>query len=150
MRHLTSFYCCMFAIYCFVFLLWTPTKSKSRFLPQVELQERDEQTLCVLPDSGWTYHGHPAVKHLTLIVLEVTKMNTNILSSKPDVCGSDFLFFATASRPALGPTQLLIQCVPGTLSLGDVKLTILLQLELKLRMRGSIHPLPHTSSRCGA
>jgi hypothetical protein len=49
---------------------------------------------------------------------------------------------STPSRPALGPTQWL----PGATSLG-IKLTTRLQLTPKSRIRGSIHPLLHKSSR---
>jgi hypothetical protein len=60
----------------------------------------------------------------------------------------NFLFYSS-SRPALGSTQLIIQCVLGALSLGvkrpgceaDHSLTV-----PRSRKRGSIHPLPHTSS----
>jgi hypothetical protein len=36
--------------------------------------------------------------------------------------GLGVFLFTTASRPALGPTQLLIQCAPGVLSLGVTRL----------------------------
>jgi hypothetical protein len=53
--------------------------------------------------------------------------------------------FSMSSRPALGSTRPPIQWVPGALSPG-VKLTTHLQLVPRSRIRGSIHPLPHTSS----
>jgi hypothetical protein len=60
----------------------------------------------------------------------------------------NFLF--TSSRPALGPTQPLIQRVRGAVSQGcsgvGVKLTTHLQLVPRSRKCGSIHPLPHTPS----
>jgi len=55
-----------------------------------------------------------------------------------------FFLFATASRPALGPTQPLIQWVPGAVSRG-VKLTTHLHLEPRLKTRGALPPLFHTS-----
>jgi hypothetical protein len=51
----------------------------------------------------------------------------------------NFLFFAS-SRPVLGPNEPPIQWVLG------VKLTTHLQLLPRSRKRGSIQPLPHTSS----
>jgi hypothetical protein len=45
--------------------------------------------------------------------------------------GMGIFLFTTASRPALGPTQLPIQWVPGALSLG-----------VKRQTRGAIPPLP--------
>jgi hypothetical protein len=53
--------------------------------------------------------------------------------------------FFTSSRLALGPTQPPIQRVPAALSTG-VKLTTHPQLVPRSRKRGSIHPLPRTSS----
>jgi len=54
----------------------------------------------------------------------------------------------TATRPALEPTQPPIHLVPGALSPG-VKLTTDLHLVPKLRLRGAVRPLPHTSSMHG-
>jgi hypothetical protein len=64
--------------------------------------------------------------------------------------GKNFLF-SIASRLALGPTQPPIQWVPwGDFPRGwsgrDVKLTPHLQLVPKSRIRGSVPPVPHTSS----
>jgi hypothetical protein len=55
--------------------------------------------------------------------------------------GPDFLH-ATASRPALGPTQPPIQWVPGVKRPG-VKLTTHLHPVPRLKLRGAILPLPH-------
>jgi hypothetical protein len=54
--------------------------------------------------------------------------------------------FATASRPALQPTQPPIQWVPWSLSLG-IKLTTYLHLLPRLRKHRAIPPLLHTSAR---
>ena len=55
-------------------------------------------------------------------------------------------------RPSLGPTQPPVQCVQEALSLGAeaavVTLTTLLHLLLRLRMNGTISPLPYMSSQC--
>jgi hypothetical protein len=61
----------------------------------------------------------------------------------------DFLF-STAFRPALGPTQLSVQCVPGALSPG-VKRTWREADHsppsiAKVKNVGAIPPLPHMSS----
>jgi hypothetical protein len=73
-------------------------------------------------------------------------------------CGVRFplgqeIFLFTASRSALRLTQPPVQLVPGGgafspgwLSGRDVNLTTHLQLVPRSRKRGSIHPLPHTSS----
>jgi len=59
------------------------------------------------------------------------------------------LLLATKSVLVLGPTQLPIQRVPAVLSPGvggrDVKLTSWLHLVPKLRVRGAISPLLHTT-----
>jgi hypothetical protein len=52
-------------------------------------------------------------------------------------------YFANASRPSLGPTQSPIRWVTGSLSPG-VKRSV--YLVPRLRMRGAIPLLPHTSS----
>jgi hypothetical protein len=54
--------------------------------------------------------------------------------------------FMTVSRPAPGPTQLLIQWVPRTVSL-EVKH---LNLVPQSRMHRAVPPLPHTPSWRGA
>jgi len=58
--------------------------------------------------------------------------------------------FATASRPALGPTQPPIQRAAGILPPGQsdrsVKVTTHLYLMMRLRIHGAIPPLPHMSS----
>jgi hypothetical protein len=64
--------------------------------------------------------------------------------------GKIFLL-STLYRPVLGPAQLLIQWVAGALS-PEVIMRLgpeadqSFKLVLRLRMRGSIHPLHHTSS----
>jgi hypothetical protein len=68
-------------------------------------------------------------------------------SSSPG--GVTIFLLLTSSRPVLGPTQPPIQWVPGALSPGvkqpgpedDHS-----QLVPRSRIRGSIRPLPHTSS----
>jgi len=60
----------------------------------------------------------------------------------------NFLFTTTVSRPALGPTQPPIQVVPGALTPG-VRLTSHIHLVPRLRMRGAVPALPHTSLRWG-
>jgi hypothetical protein len=64
---------------------------------------------------------------------------TDDQSSIPDRSSGDifFVFAAAASRPALGPTQR-----PGGGSDHSPAYSV------KLRMRGAVSPLPHTSSRC--
>jgi hypothetical protein len=60
------------------------------------------------------------------------------------------VLFSMYSGPILGSIQPPIQWVPGLISRWysgrGVKLTIHLQLVLRPRKHGSIHPLPHTSS----
>jgi hypothetical protein len=59
---------------------------------------------------------------------------------------SKMFCLSTSSRSVLGPTQPPIQYVPVALSPGvkwlTVKLTTCLQLVLRSRIRGSIHPHP--------
>jgi hypothetical protein len=59
--------------------------------------------------------------------------------------------FATASRTALGPTQTIIQWVPGSLSLGVKRLGREADhsppSSAESRMRGAIPPFPNTPSR---
>jgi hypothetical protein len=68
--------------------------------------------------------------------------------------GQKYFLFATASRPALEPTQPPIQWVSGALSPGKivqgVKMIIHLHLVPMLRMHGAINPLTHMASQCGA
>jgi hypothetical protein len=65
-----------------------------------------------------------------------------------------FFLFATASRPALGPTESPIQWVPGDPSQRvkrpgrEADHSPLSSAEVKTR--GAIPPLSHTSSWCGA
>jgi hypothetical protein len=59
--------------------------------------------------------------------------------------------FSISSRPALGSTQPPIQWVPwasfpGCKTVGALKQTTHLELVLRSRKRGSIHPPPHTFS----
>jgi hypothetical protein len=60
--------------------------------------------------------------------------------------GLRIFLLTIASRPALGPTQLPIQWVPGTLPRGQsgrgVMMTTHLHLVQRSRMRGAIPPLP--------
>jgi hypothetical protein len=65
----------------------------------------------------------------------------------------EVLFFATASKPALGPTQYSFQCVLGSLSPG-VKLSgreadHSLPCSAQVRTCTAIHSLPHMSSQRG-
>jgi len=68
--------------------------------------------------------------------------------------GRDFFTFVTASRLALGSTQLFVQWVlwlyPQRYSSKCLKLTTHLHLVSRLRMHGAIPWLPHTSSWGGA
>jgi hypothetical protein len=65
--------------------------------------------------------------------------------------GAKIFLLSASSRPILRSTHPPIQWVPEALhpaeSGWDVKLTTHLQLEPRSRIRGFIHPLPHTSSQ---
>jgi hypothetical protein len=60
--------------------------------------------------------------------------------------GARFFLLSTSSRPILGPTKPPIQWVTGAISPGGKNLTTRLQLLPRSRIRGSVQPLPHTSS----
>jgi hypothetical protein len=64
--------------------------------------------------------------------------------------GQWFFFFATVSRPSLGPTQPSVKWVLGAFSAGGGVLKRPgrdhFHLVPRLRMRGAIPPLPYTSS----
>lgn len=53
----------------------------------------------------------------------------------------------------MGPNHPLIQCVPvlfpGYRAIGGVRLTVHLNLILRLKMSGAVYFLPHTPSWCG-
>jgi hypothetical protein len=67
---------------------------------------------------------------------------------------SHLSLFATASRPALGSTQPRIQSVPGALYLVVKRLGCEADHSppsgAEVKMRGTIHSLPNTSSWRGA
>jgi len=93
-------------------------------------------------------------QHTTAFIFhEATSWTTGVLFPRGAIMG--FFLIATASRLVLGPTQPSIQFVrrlfpTGVKAAGGVKLTTHLHLVPRLRMRGYIHPLPHTSSWGGA
>jgi len=63
--------------------------------------------------------------------------------------GQGYFLYATGSRPALGPTQLPIQWVPGAFC-PSVKLITHLHPVLRLINRGAVPPLPYVTSWYGA
>jgi hypothetical protein len=82
---------------------------------------------------------------------------TGLRTGRPGFCsvqGKGIFLFATASRPALWPTQPPIPWIPVALSLGRsvrrAKLTSHLHLAARLRTDGAISPLPRTYSWRGA
>jgi hypothetical protein len=76
------------------------------------------------PEPDASQRNHAKLKYLSLYLSTSSRSrNSSVIIA---LCGSrqglGIFPFTTASRPALGPTQLPIQWVPGTLSLG-VKLS---------------------------
>jgi hypothetical protein len=88
----------------------------------------------------WPISPPPLYTRRVILVTRINGLDDR--GSIPDR-GRIFFPFATASRPTVGPTQPPIQWVPGLKRPGREAYHYPLS---KVKMRGVIPPLPHTSS----